>query len=219
MTIRMGNNECSLSYFEHFVIALAVYSRSSAAYEVLRSFNILKLPSRSTMQAYTSCFLHEGGSSWDCISKQVSRYEKFKQECREAGKLIPMGDGVLIFDEVKVISRVLWNSRSQTIVGLAMTAEDQVSLHDIYRQFSSNEKVKQTSYILQFLWRDMTSVFDIVGPYYSSCDVFSAKFIHACLLDTIQLFQVSDVHFCFTELYIVQYFATDSWVHYKCTCM
>ena len=142
------------------------------------------------MQAYTSCFLHEGGTSWDCISKQVCRYEKFKQECEKAGKMLPVGDGVLIFDEVKVISRLLWNSRSQTIVGLAMTVEDQTSLHDIYQLFSTNDKVKQASYILQFLWRDLTSEFDIIGPYYSSCDVFSAKFILACLLDTIQLFQV-----------------------------
>lgn len=44
-----------------------------------------------------------------------------------------MADGVLIFDEVKVVSSVLWNSRSQKIVGLAMTSEDQASLHDIYR--------------------------------------------------------------------------------------
>jgi len=142
------------------------------------------------MQAYTSCFLHEGGSSWECINKQVSMYEKFKQQHRESGKQIPIGDGVLIFDEVKVISQLIWNSRSQTIVGLAMTVEDQVSLHDIYQQFSTHGKVKQMSYILQFLWRDLTSEFDIVGPYYSSSDVFSAKFILACLLDTIELFQV-----------------------------
>ena len=55
-------------------------------------------------------------------------YENFKESCRKAGKHMPMGDGAIIFDEVKVISRLLWNSRSQTIVGLAMTAEDQVSL-------------------------------------------------------------------------------------------
>ena len=73
-----------------------------------------------------------------------------------------MGNGVLIFDEVKVILRLLWSSRSQKIVGLAMTAEDQVSLHDLYQQFSRDGKVKQTSYILQFLWRDLTSEFDIL---------------------------------------------------------
>jgi len=166
---------------------LAVYSRSPAAYEALKSFGILKLPSRSTMQAYTSCFLHEGGST---CSEQACMYEKFKQQCSRSGKQMPMGDGVLIFDEVKVISCLLWNSRSQKIIGLAMTAEDQLSLHDIYHQFSRDGKVKQTSYILQFIWRDLTSEFDVIGPY-SSSEVFSAKVVFACLFDTIELFQVS----------------------------
>ena len=34
-------------------IALAVYIRSPAAYKALQSFDILKLPSKSTLQAYT----------------------------------------------------------------------------------------------------------------------------------------------------------------------
>ena len=72
-----------------------------------------------------------------------------------------MGDGVLILDEVKVISRLMWNSRSQKIVWIATSEEDQVSLHDIYQQFSRDGKVKQTFYVLQFLWRDLTSEF---GP-------------------------------------------------------
>ena len=115
VTIRIGKGcACVSSVYVYIkfcshMLALAVYSRSPAAYDALKSFNILRLPSRSTMQAYTSCFLHEGGSSWECISKQVSMYEKFKLECREARKPIPMSDGVLIFDEVKVISRLLWN--------------------------------------------------------------------------------------------------------------
>ena len=48
-----------------------------------------------------------------------------------SGKLEPMADGALIFDEVKVISRLMWNSRSQSIIGLAVGAEEQASLHDV----------------------------------------------------------------------------------------
>jgi len=69
---------------------------------------------------------------------------------------MPMADSVLIFDEVKVISRLLWISRSQTIVGLAMTADDQASLHDVYQLFDKNKAADQTAYIMQFLWRDLT---------------------------------------------------------------
>ena len=70
---------------------------------------------------------------------------------------MPKANGVLIFDEVKVISRLMWNSRSQSIVGLAMDAEDQASLHDVYQLFQKEKAVEQTAYIMWFLWRDLTS--------------------------------------------------------------
>ena len=100
-----------------------MFIRSPAAYEALKSFDILQLPARSTLQAYTGCFLHEGDASWDSISKQTELFEQFKSSCKASGKM-PKPDGVLIFDEVKVISRLMWISRSQTIVGLVMDAED-----------------------------------------------------------------------------------------------
>ena len=61
-----------------------------------------------------------------------------------------------------------------------MTSNDQASLHDIY-QFLSEDKDLQTSYILQFLWRDLTSSFDIVGPYYTASGSLESKFVLACV--------------------------------------
>ena len=163
----------------------------------MKSFEILKLPARSTLQAYTGCFLHEGGASWESISKQTELFGQFKSSCEGSGKLVPKANGVLIFDEVKVISRLMWNSRSRTIVGLAMDAEDQASLHDVYQLFQKEKAVEQTACIMQFLWRDLTSSYDIVGPYFTSSETFSAKFILACVLETIQLLQVN----CFPRAY------------------
>ena len=42
-------------------LALAVYCRSPAAYGALKSFGLLKLPSRSTLQAFTGAFLEDCG--------------------------------------------------------------------------------------------------------------------------------------------------------------
>ena len=67
-------------YIIHFA-ALAVFIRSPAAYEALKHFNILSLPSRSTIQAYTGAFLHEAGASRDSILKQVESYKLFKEAC------------------------------------------------------------------------------------------------------------------------------------------
>ena len=73
---------------------------------------------------------------------------------------------MLVFDEVKVVSRLMWirNSRNQQIIGLAMSPDDMSSLHDIYMTYDEDTKTEQTSYVLQFLWKDLTSKFDIVGP-------------------------------------------------------
>jgi len=91
-----------LSACVYFYIALAVYSRSPAAYEALKRFKILQLPSKSTLQSYTGAFLHEPGASHQCIEDQVAQYVIFKSECIKQGKREPKGDGVIIFDKVKV---------------------------------------------------------------------------------------------------------------------
>lgn len=105
------------------------------------------------------------------------------------GKHKPQGDGVLIFDEVKVACQLIWNSRSQTLSGLAMTSKDLSSLNDVYRILEQPDSPKQTSYILQFLWRDLTSNYDIVGPYFTCSESVDGKFIYACIFETLRLFQ------------------------------
>ena len=53
----------------------------------------------------------------------------------------------------------------------------------------------------------MTSCFDIVGPYFSSEETMNAKFVYACILVTVKLFQVRNVHNDYFSLDFV-----DSWV-------
>ena len=68
--------------------------------------------------------------------------------------LLPQGDGVLIFDEVKVVCRLMLNSLCQKVIGLAMSSNDLASLQDIYQLIEGHAKAHQTSYIMQFLWWD-----------------------------------------------------------------
>lgn len=85
---------------------------------------------------------------------------------------------------------MLWNSRSQEVIGLAMVPEDMSSLQDIYTSLTSEQEPQQATYMLQFLWRDLTSKFDVMGPYYSSAESLKSKFILACLYETMKLFQL-----------------------------
>ena len=71
-----------------------------------------------------------------------------------------------------------------------MSEKEQASLHDIYQLFDDDQHTKMTNYIVQFLWRDLTSSFDIVGPYYTSEVVVTTKFLSACVFETIKVFQV-----------------------------
>ena len=124
------------------------------------------------------------------MAKEAERFIAFKQQCVVDKKLEPQGDGVLIFDEVKVISRLMWNSRSQKIIGLAMSPDEMSSLHDAYQLVNEDTATKQTSYILQFLWRDLTSSFDVVGPFFTSSGPLESKFIMSCILQTLRLFHL-----------------------------
>lgn len=176
-----------------YFVALAVYVRSPAAYKALQSFGILNLPSKSTMQAYTGAFMHDPGASNVCIAEQVVRYVVFKEECCKSGKQEPKSDGVLIFDKVKVACQIMWNSRNHQLMGLAMTSNDLSSLNDIYKILQNPGANIQTSYVLQFLWRDLTSSYDIVGPYFTSSTSVENKFVMACIFETIKLFQYHDL--------------------------
>ena len=48
-----------------------------------------------------------------------------------------------------------------------------------------------TTYILQYLWCDLTSHFDVFSPHYTSSGVLESKFI---LMETIKIFQSQ--HLC-----------------------
>ena len=74
--------------------------------------------------------------------------------------------------------------------GVAMTTKNLASLNDVYSLLQKSDACKQTSYILQFLWRDLTSEFDIVGPYFTCSSSVEGKFVLACVLETVKLFQL-----------------------------
>ena len=64
-----------------------------------------------------------------------------------------------------------------------------LSLNDVYRILKETDSPSQTSYILQFLWQDLTSSYDIVGSYCTSSDLVDEKFTLSCVLETVKLFQ------------------------------
>ena len=127
-------------------------------------------------------------------------YYRFREEKRNYDSVtdfrrqmklpLPLGEGALIFDEVKVSASIYWNAKSNKFIGHALSPDDMSSLHDVYQEIESNGRIKKASYILQFLWRDVSSKFDVIGPYYTSGNGLDHKFVIACVLETIHLFSL-----------------------------
>lgn len=65
-----------------------------------------------------------------------------------------------------------------------------VSLHDIYEEQDPSRRQMRASYVYQFLWRDLTSEFDVTGPYYKSEVGMKHQFVMTCILTTIHAFHL-----------------------------
>ena len=65
------------------------------------------------------------------ILDAASRYTVLKEQHEKDGKKSgPEGDGVLIFDEVRVVARLM---RNQCVVGFSMSHDDMANLLDVYQ--------------------------------------------------------------------------------------
>ena len=67
------------------------------------------------MSNYLGAFLSGPGASEESIQKQAKLYKAFKDEQLAKHGHEAKGEGALIFDEVKVVSRLLWNSRNNRV--------------------------------------------------------------------------------------------------------
>ena len=135
--------------------------------------------------------MHEAGACAESINRQVDQCRTFQQSFQDQSGAVPLSDGAMIFDEVKVISSLIWNSGSHHLVHLAMSPQEQANLEDIFAIFDPTSYINQTNYILQFFWRDLTSSFDIVGPYFTRENPMKAKYDKVGVLETVKLFQVN----------------------------
>ena len=84
------------------ILALAIYTRSPAAFRAVRSLGILQLPCSKELQRIVSRNADGPGIHENYLAHQSQEYEKFCARQISDGKKRPLGIGVLIFDETKV---------------------------------------------------------------------------------------------------------------------
>ena len=138
-----------------YLAALAVYTRSPTAYEALKGFGILQLPSVSSLKTFTSFIVESADVSEKHLAFARKQYNAMMEEKRTSGQLLPFSGGILIFDEVKVGLKVHYHAKSGKLIGLAMSADQLASLHDVYQTLQSEHRTEKASYVLQYLWRSV----------------------------------------------------------------
>lgn len=105
----------------------------------------------------------------------------------------PLRKGTLIFD---VAAKLHWNSRDNQLVGHTTTPEEMSSLKDLYEVLESDPEAENADYVMQALWRDLSSNCDIVGLYYISSGPFKAKSMLACVLEALRKFHAHGFNVC-----------------------
>ncbi len=86
--------------------------------------------------------------------------------------------------------KLLWSSKTQKFIGHAMSHDEMATLCDVYKTLSPDYRGRQTSYVLQTLWRDFTSDFDVIGPHYTNDRTFPHDKLCPILIDAIQQFHL-----------------------------
>ena len=176
----------SLHLITLFPPALAIYTRSPTAYDALRGFGILQLPGVSTLKTFSSFNIEVPGTNEERLAHAQQQYDAMVEEKSVAGISTPFYEGILIFDEVKVGAKVHYHAKTQKFIGLAMSADEVGSLHDVYQTLQPDHRTQKCSYVMQYLWRCAASNFDVLGPYYTSSGSLKAKFVLATLFETMQ---------------------------------
>ncbi|KAL9977119.1 hypothetical protein ACROYT_G014492 [Oculina patagonica] len=70
-------------------------------------------------------------------------------------------------------------------IGHSLTPDEMVSLHDVYEELDPNQRKMQASYVLQFLWQNLSNEFDVIGPYFKSEAGMKHQFVMTCILNAI----------------------------------
>ena len=66
-----------------------------------------------------------------------------------------------------------------------MSSDDFSSLHDVYDGLDMNENC---TYIMPFLWRDLTLDFNVIGPYFTCPSTIETRLLHSIVTRTMLAF-------------------------------
>eukprot|EP00117_Sycon_ciliatum_P043741 scpid54974/ scgid5965/ Transposable element P transposase len=159
---------------------LQQFSRSKSGYEAMRTSGFIKLPSGRTLMRYRNYRHPETGWRDECLMEMRTVYKEFVQSKR--GRPDRSHFGVLAFDEMKIKEGLLWDSKSNELIGFVDLAEDQDD------SSCTTPEDSLATHVLQFHWK---SVF---APFTYPCAYFFSKSLGAHQINQIFWRGVSKLH-------------------------
>lgn len=81
--------------------------------------------------------------------------------------------------------KVAWNLKGAGITGFSASEDELKVLHDVFST-TVQPGAQKASYIVQFLWRDLTSGFDLVGPYFPVGSSMQSSVLQEFLMLTLK---------------------------------
>ena len=83
--------------------------------------------------------------------------------------------------------KVAWNLKGGGITGFCTSEDELKVLHDVFSA-AVQPGAQKASYIVQFLWRDLTSSFDLIGPYFPIGSSMDSSVLQELLMMTLKAF-------------------------------
>lgn len=83
--------------------------------------------------------------------------------------------------------KVAWNLKGGGITGFCTSEDDLKVLHDVFNA-AVQPGAQKASYTVQFLWRDLTSSFDLIGPYFPVGSSMDSSVLQELVMMTLKAF-------------------------------
>ena len=136
---------------------LSLHAKSPAAYKELQESGILVLPSQRTLRDYRNFFKPKPGFN----SKNIDRLKDLSREYFDIQRYV-----VLSFDEMKIQSKLVFDKRSNELIGFVDLGEEQVN-----DAFCSTDEL--ATHALVFLVRGVATDLKFTLAYFLTKDVTS----------------------------------------------
>lgn len=133
-------------------------------------------------------FLLLSASFESYLLDQTRLYEELNKDHRPSGQRC----GALIIDEVKVKGKAILSIKSRKILGLCTSINDFSDLVDSFATFDYQIPNLPGEFVVQTLWRDFTSDFDLLGPRFVFYETIKAKHLMTIIRSTIICFHRYD---------------------------